>query len=213
MSTDASAQTGQTPPDGAGPSRREPDGPADAPTTRQQPHALIQESIKYRRRAQEAERRLEALEAEIADLRDGHDHHAAALQAQLDQAHTAADALRGRLADLERDRTLERELARAGAADTETALALAHERLAGQEAPEDLAAFAKALLKEKPQLRGAPKQPTARTAALPPKTAGAKPASDDAPRRAAQRLADQARQTGQTGDVLAYMRARRGVTA
>jgi len=207
MSTDASAQTGQTPPDGPG-------QPPGAPGTRQGPHALIQESIKYRRRAQEAERRLEALEAEINDLRDGRDQHAAGLQAKLDQARAEAETLRGRLAELERDRDLERELARAGAADTETALALARQRLAGAEPPDDPAAFAKALLAEKPHLRGTPVTPaTDRPAALPTKTAGAKPAAADAPRRAAQRLADQARQTGRPSDVLAYMRARRGVTA
>jgi len=207
MSTDTSAQTGQTPPDGSG-------QPPEVPGTRPPPHAIIQESIKYRRRAQEAERRVEALEAEINDLRDGRDQQAASLQAQLDQARAEAETLHGRLADLERDRNLERALAQAGAADAETALALARERLAGQDTPEDLAAFAKGLLEEKPHLRGVPPQAaTVRPAALPPKTAGAKPASDDAPRRAAQRLADHARQSGRHGDVLAYMRARRGVTA
>ena len=206
MSTDASTQTGQTPPDGSG-------QPPEVPGTRPPPHAIIQESIKYRRRAQEAERRVEALETEVNDLRDGRDHQAAGLQAQLDQARAEAETLHGRLADLERDRNLERALARAGAADAETALALARERLAGHDTPEDLAAFAKGLLEEKPHLRGAPAQAADRPAALPPKTAGAKPASDDAPRRAAQRLADHARQSGRHGDVLAYMRARRGATA
>jgi hypothetical protein len=180
---------------------------------RQSPHTLIQESIKYRRRAQEAERRLETLESEIADLRDGRDQHAAALQARLDQVQAETETLRGRLAEQQRDRDLERALARAGAADTETALALARERLAGQDAPEDLAAFAKVLLDEKPHLRGVPPGPTERRASLPPMTAGAKRPSDDGPRRAARRLADRARESGRHGDVLAYMRARRGATA
>ncbi|MEA3367162.1 MAG: hypothetical protein U9R68_03495 [Planctomycetota bacterium] len=206
MSTDASTQTDQTPPDGSG-------QPPEVPGTRQPPHAIIQESIKYRRRAQEAERRVEALETEVNDLRDGRDQQAAGLQAQLDQARAEAETLHGRLADLERDRNLEHALAQAGVADAETALALARERLAGQDAPEDLAAFAKGLLDEKPHLRGVPARSADSPAALPPKTAGAKPASDDAPRRAAQRLADHARQSGRHGDVLAYMRARRGVTA
>jgi len=206
MSTDASAPTGQTPPEDSG-------SAPEVPAARQSPHALIQESIKYRRRAQEAERRLETLEAEIHDLRDGRDNHAAALQAQLDQARAEAETLRGRLAEQQRDRDLERALARTGAADTETALALARERLAGQDTPEDPAAFAKALLEEKPHLRGAAPRSPDRPPALPPMTAGAKPASDDGPQRAARRLADQARQTGRHGDVLAYMRARRGATA
>jgi len=206
MSADASAQTGPTPPDAPG-------QPPEAPGARQQPHALIQESIKYRRRAQEAERRLETLEAEINDLRDGRDQHAAALQARLDQAQAETETLRGRLAEQQRDQDLERALARAGAADTETALALARDRLTGQETPEDLAAFAKGLLEEKPHLRGVSAPPADRPATLPSMTAGARPASDDGPRRAAQRLADRARETGRHGDVLAYMRARRGATA
>ncbi|MFO8014801.1 MAG: hypothetical protein R6X20_16015 [Phycisphaerae bacterium] len=205
MSTDASAQPGPTPPQASPPA-------AEAGGARQPPHTLIQESIKYRRRAQDAERRLETLEAELAELRDGRDQHAAALQAQLDQARADAETLRGRLGELERDRDLERTLAQAGADDAETALALARERLAGQDTPDDLAAFAKALLEEKPHLRGAPAPAgDRRPASLPPMTASAKPAADDAPQRAARRLADRARETGRHGDVLAYMRARRGV--
>jgi hypothetical protein len=205
MSTDASAQRGPTSPD-------DPGHPPEAPAARQSPQALVQESIKYRRRAQDAERRLETLEAELQDLRDGRDQHAAALQARLDQAQAEAETLRGRLGELERDRDLERALARAGAADAETALALARERLAGRDTPDDLAAFAKDLLDEKPHLRGTAAPSDDRPAALPPMTAGPKPASDEAPQRAARRLADRARETGRPGDVLAYMRARRGGT-
>jgi len=205
MSTDASTQTC---PDGA-------DAPGTSPDTpgpRQPPHVLIQESIKYRRRAQDAERRAEALEAELATVQGGRDQHAAGLEAQLDQALAEADTLRRHLSDLERDRNLERELVRAGAADTETALALARQRLSGADTPDDLAAFAKALLEEKPHLRGTPRSSAARPAALPPKTSGAKPAGADDPRRAAQRLGDRARTSGRPGDVMAYMRARRGTT-
>jgi hypothetical protein len=203
MSTDAPAQPGPTPPPAPPPA-------AEAGGARQSPHDLIQESIKYRRRAQDAERRVEALEAELADLRDGRDQHASALQARLDQTRAEAETLRDRLAGLERDRNLERALAQAGAADTESALALARERLAGGQTPDDLAAFAQALLEEKPHLGGTASQPAPRPAHLPPKTAGARPASDDRPQRAARRLADRARETGRPADVLAYMRARRG---
>jgi len=203
MSTDATAQTGQDHADAPGAS-------PDAPGPRQPPHVLVQESIKYRRRAQDAERRVEALEAELAALQGGRDQHAAGLEAQLDQALTETESLRRRLADLRRDRTLERELARAGAVDTETALALARTRLAGADMPDDLAAFAEALLEEKPHLRAAPHSATDAPAALPPRTGGAKPAGADDPRRAADRLADRARTSGRTGDVMAYMRARRG---
>jgi len=206
MSTDASTQTGPTLSNAA-------DTRADVGASRQSPQALIQESIKYRRRAQDAERRAEALEAELADLRGDRDCQNADLQALADQARAEAESLRARLSELERDRALERELTRAGAVDTETALALARQRLAGAETPDDLAAFAKALVDEKPHLATAPaRQPANRPTALPARTAGAKPAQD-APGRAADRLADRARQSGRASDVLAYMRARRGVVA
>jgi hypothetical protein len=122
MSTDARTQTGQAPPAG------DSDVPA-AGSARQEPQSLIQESIKYRRRAQEAERRAEALEAEVDNLRQAEQSRAAALETELHQARAEAETLRTRVEALELDRHLERELARAGCADTETALALARERL------------------------------------------------------------------------------------
>jgi hypothetical protein len=204
MSTDVQAPTGQIPPPGRD----------EAPTTtgmRQEPQTLIQESIKYRRRAQDAERRAAALEAEIQALRQAQDERAASLETKLAEAAAEADTLRRRFDSLERDRQLERELLRAGCADTETALALAHQRLASGDAPSDLAAFAKGLLEEKPHLRGkASTPPAAAGRALPPPTAAVKPAAANEPRRAAARLAEQARESGSAGDLLAYMRARRG---
>lgn len=207
MSTDAQTQTGQA-------QRGGHDESPAAQGARQEPQAIIQESIKYRRRAQEAERRAEALEIEINSLRQAEQGRGAALEAELDQARAEAQTLRARLTDLEHNRDLERELAKAGCADAETAMALAKQRLAGGESPEDLAAFAKALLEEKPHLRGASvAHPVSEPAPLPPRTSGAKPAGENAPCRAAQRLAERARQTGNTGDVMAYMRARRAVGA
>ena len=205
MSTDVQAPTGQVPPPGRD----------EAPTTtgmRQEPQTLIQESIKYRRRAQDAERRAAALEAEIQALRQAQDERAASLETKLAEAAAEADTLRRRFDSLERDRQLERELLRAGCADTETALALAHQRLASSDAPGDLATFAKGLLEEKPHLRAkAPAPlPAGPSRALPPPTAAVKPAAANEPRRAATRLAEQARETGNAGDLMAYMRARRG---
>jgi len=205
MSTEAGAQTGQPRPIG---------GDADAAGERHEPQTLIRESIKYRRRAQDAEHRAEALDAEIDGLRQAQHDREAALQAELDQARAEAEALGARLANIERDRCLERELVRAGCVDAETALALARERLADGEPPEDPAAFAKTLLEEKPHLRGAASTgPSPAPSSLPPPTAGAKPAGDHTPRRAAQHLAERARQTGSATDVMAYMRARRAVGA
>jgi len=204
MSTDVQAPTGQVPPPGRD------EAPA-ATVMRQEPQTLIQESIKYRRRAQDAERRAAALEAEIQNLRQAQDERAASLEARLAEAAAEAETLRRKFDVLERDRQLERELVRAGCADTETALALAHQRLASGDAPSDLAAFAKGLLEEKPHLRGkASTPPAAAGRALPPPTAAVKPAAANEPRRAAARLAEQARESGSAGDLLAYMRARRG---
>lgn len=210
MSTAVHAPMGQAPPT---------DAAAPAPTGRENPQTLVQESIKYRRRAQEAERRAEALEAEIEALREGRDDRTSALEADLTQARSEADALRGRLDGLDRDRRLERAFVQAGCGDPEVALAVARERLAGGAPPEDLAGFAASLLEEKPHLRGGAPVVPARigaaasgAAALPPPSAAPRPAADAAPRRAAERLADQARRSGNPADVMAYMKARRGRT-
>jgi hypothetical protein len=203
MSTDVQAQMGQAPSNQA--------GEVPATSGRESPQTLVQESIKYRRRAQEAERRAEALEAEVLALRQGEGDRAAALERELSESRAEAETLRGRIETTERDRRLERELVRAGCTDPETALALAHERLAEAAAPEDLAVFARGLLDEKPNLRsgpagsGRPESPA--SPALPPRSGGAKPMGG--PVRAADRLADRVRVTGSTGDLMAYMRARR----
>jgi hypothetical protein len=182
----------------------------------------VQESIRYRRRAQEAERRAEALEAEVQELREGQIESIASLEAELAAARTEAGAVRSRLDAVERDRTLEREFVKAGCVDIETALALAHQRLASQEgaagadgrpaAVGDPVPFVRELLEEKPHLRaaaaGSPALPHP-AEGLPPKTAGARTASAGGPRRALERLAQQARDGG-TKDLMAYMRARRG---
>jgi hypothetical protein len=182
----------------------------------------VQESIRYRRRAQEAERRAEALETEVQELREGQTERITALETELTAARTETGVLRSQLDAVERDRKLEREFVIAGCADIETALALAHQRLASQEgaagadgrapAIEDPALFVRELLEEKPHLRtasaGNPPLPHA-AEGLPPKTAGARTASAGGPRRALERLAQQARD-GSSKDLMAYMRARRG---
>ena len=192
----------------------------DAPTPagqaatgdRTSPQTLVQESIKYRRRAQEAERRAETLEAEVQALRDAEDGRADAMEQELAEARSEAETLRRQMETVQRDRVLERELSRAGCVDTETALALAHQRLAGGPPPDDLAALARSLLEEKPHLKTAADAP-ARPAAsrgLPPRTVAPQPPAQGSPRRLADRLAEQARQSGNPTDLMAYMRARRG---
>ena len=193
MSTAGGAQAGQSASSGG----------------RQEPQAVIRESAKYRRRAQEAERRAEALEAELEAMRGEREEESSRLGADLTAARGEADSLRGRVEAIEHDRRLEREFLAAGCADVEAAVALARHRLAGQEPPEDLKTCARALLAEKPHLRG---EPAAAAAArgLGPCTTGVKPAGASGQRRVLDRLADQARQTGNAKDVMTYMRARRG---
>ena len=191
MSTEAGTQTGQSASSGG----------------RQEPQAVIRESAKYRRRAQEAERRAEALEAELEAMRREREEESSRLGADLTAARSEADSLRGRVEAIERDRRLEREFLAAGCADVEAAVALARERLAGQDPPEDPKTFARALLDEKPHLRG---EPVAAARGLGPCTAVVKPADASGQRRVLDRLADQARQTGNAKDVMTYMRARRG---
>ncbi len=199
MSKDASAQTG---PSASG-------GAQQAP----QSETLVRESIKYRRRAQEAERRAEALEAEVNDLRRERDEHAARLEEELVAARAEMQAFEARLVAIDRDRRLERELVQAGCVDMETAMALAGQRLSGQEPLNDQEAFVKRLLDEKPHLRGESSHAgvSALAQGLPPRTTGVKPAGGNAHRRGLDRMADQARRTGHPKDVMAYMRARRGV--
>jgi len=214
MSTDVRPTTGQAPADGCDEAPAATGArAADKSAFRESPQTLIQESIKYRRRAQEAERRAEALEAEIEELRQARDERASAIDADLAQAKAETEALRLRLETVEHDRHLEHELVRAGCADTETALALSRERLGGNPPPEDLAAFARSLLEEKPHLRGEtgniPAHGSRGSRGLPPRTAAVKPAGDSAPRRATERLATEARRTGNPRDLMAYMRVRR----
>ena len=195
MSTEAGTQAGQSASSGG----------------RQEPQAVIQESAKYRRRAQEAERRAEALEAELEAMRGEREEESSRLGADLTAARSEADSLRGRVEVIEHDRRLEREFLAAGCADVEAAVALARHRLAGQEPPEDLKTFARALLDEKPHLRGEPVVAAGAAArGLGPCTTGVKPAGASGQRRVLDRLADQARQTGNAKDVMTYMRARRG---
>jgi galactokinase len=204
MSTDVRIPTDQGPAAGR-------DGSPAPAGDRPSAQSLVQESIKYRRRAQEAERRAEALETEIQALREAQDGRASSLENELAQTRNEAETLRGRLEAVERDRRLERELFRAGCTDTETALALARERLSCGQPPEDLAGFARTLLEEKPHLRTVPDAPGTSPGprGLPPRTAAAKPSSQPPVRRIADRLAEQARQSGSATDLMAYMRARR----
>ncbi|MGB2965845.1 MAG: hypothetical protein WBD14_00360, partial [Phycisphaerae bacterium] len=89
-------------------------GQPQAVGARQEPQALVRESAKYRRRAQEAERRAEAMEAELEELRRERDAAGAGHAEQLAAAQREAQDLQGRLAAVERDRGLEQAFLAAG---------------------------------------------------------------------------------------------------
>lgn len=197
----------QVPPDAPeAPAPQRGDAPEGGGTAN--PQALIRESIKYRRRAQEAERRVEALDAELRALREERDAGQNGREEELQAARAETHELRTRLDSLEATRRLERELVRAGCGDVETALAVAERRLAEGPDGEDPAEVARRILEEKPHLRAAAAGRSGPP--LPPRTAGAKPAGADPAGGATERLAERARRTGQPSDLAAYMRARRG---
>lgn len=163
--------------------------------------ANVAESIKYRRRAQQAEGQLQDLAQQLQDLQaqlDARSEEIASAEAQRDEARQQITELHNRLA-------VERTLGASGVTDVETATVLLGKRLdLGQElSPDALGQAVEQLLLDKPLLR----HPTA----MPPKTA-----SPRAPRAtAAAQLADAAQRAARSGDrrdVAEYLRLRR-VTA
>jgi hypothetical protein len=160
----------------------------------------VGESIKYRRRAQQAESRCQQIEQQLKDLQGQLDCRGEALataDAQRDEAKT-------QLIVSENHRTAERMLLEAGVADLETACMLLGKRLDFGEDIEGqtLSRGVEQLLLDKPYLL------KSASASLPPSTASAKPAR---PGGLAQltRAADRAIQTGDRRDVAEYLRLRR----
>jgi len=177
----------------------------------------VRESIRYRRRAQEAERRCAALEEEAREMRQSQDEQTKVLAGQLASERRERESLQERLEQLELERGLERELVRAGARDPETALLVARERLSrlpsrlaadeGQmsDPAATLAALAREVLDEKPYLKAAQREdipPLGRPAQ------GVRPRVDQGQARL-KKLAESARTTGRRSDLCEYMRARR----
>lgn len=166
----------------------------------------VRESIRYRRRAQEAEQRCEALEAELGGLRQSRSAEATSVEEDLAEERRRRESLEQRMAQLESERRLERELIRAGARDPETALLVAKERLAAVgDAEVDAAALAQAVLAEKPYLKATQREE------VPPlgrASQGVRPSARPEAGRV-DRLASTARVSGQRSDLVTYMRARR----
>jgi hypothetical protein len=169
----------------------------------------VRESIRYRRRAQDAEQRAAELERAMERLHEEHSVRLESLDGELAEWRRRCEQAEQEAAALARDRRIERELLRLGARDPETALLVVRERLAqgGGAAEADLAAVAAQVLQEKPYLRadggaGEVVPPLGRPSAVVRPTA-----SQQKPRSG--RLAAEARQTGRRTDLLRYMQARR----
>lgn len=166
----------------------------------------VRESIRYRRRAQEAEQRCTALESEVEELRRTQSERATSADNALAEERRQRESLEQRVEQLHAERLLERELIRGGARDPETALLVARERLAAAGGAEtDLARLAREVLEEKPYLKADQRDevpPLGRT------SQGVRP-SPNRRRTRADRLAASARASGRRADVVEYMRARR----
>lgn len=166
----------------------------------------VRESIRYRRRAQEAEQRCADLEAELQELRLAQDGQAQSLEATLDQERRQREQAELHVQQLQTERQIERELIRAGTCDPETALLLVRERLsaAGDEVV-NVPELVGKLLEEKPHLKTSHREP------VPPigrTSQGVRPGESNGPTRL-RKLAAEARDSGQRNDLVQYMRARR----
>jgi TolA-binding protein len=160
----------------------------------------VGESIKYRRRAQQAEGRLQELEGQIKSLQEQLEHR----DKDLGLAEAQRDEARHQLITAENRSKAERMLGEAGAVDIEAASLLLSKRVDfGEELDaESLARRVEQLLLDKPFLRGGP------AGALPPKTASGKPSGTTGLAQLT-RAADRAVASGDRRDVADYLRLRR----
>jgi len=163
----------------------------------------VSESIRYRKRAQQAEARCKEMEQKLQELQQqlaGQQDQLAAAEAQRDESHNRQTLLENRLA-------AERLLSESGVVDLEAASLLLGQRLNLTEEldREALARSIEQLLLDKPFLRS---ETAPGAAGLPPKTASAK---GDRPATASQlaEAADRAIRSGDRRDVAEYLRLRR----
>ncbi len=156
-------------------------GAGDNDSTRLVP---VAESIRYRKRAQSAEKKLEVLAEQLA------------------QAQTQTAQLSEQLNSVQTEQKLVRQLAAAGAVDLETAVLIAKARMQGQ-SQADAAGVIEQLKKEKQYLFGG-----AGAGATPAKTAGARDrltSNETILERAAKKAAT----SGSRADLHEYLRLRR----
>ena len=147
----------------------------------------VAESIRYRKRAQSAEKKVEDLTEELA------------------QAKSQATKISERLSDIEAEQKLTSKLAAAGSVDLETAVLLARVRLEGQ-TNADLDGVIEQLKKEKQYLFGG-----AGGVITAKKTSGAKESAYGVTNNqtALERAAKKAATTGNRTDLQEYLKLRR----
>jgi hypothetical protein len=144
----------------------------------------VAESIRYRKRAQSAEKKVEALTEQLAEVK------------------SQAAKMSEELSDIQAEQTLTRKLAAAGAVDLETAVLLAKDRMEGQ-TEADLDGVIEQLKKEKQYLFGG----AGGTVTL-KKTAGAKERITSN-QTVLERAAKKAATTGNRTDLQEYLKLRR----
>jgi len=159
----------------------------------------VGESIKYRRRAQQAENKAQQLEQELNDLKSQVERR----NAELAVAEAQRDEARLQVATVENQRLAERMFIEAGVVDLEAASLLLSKRVDLSEHldGETLARSVEQLLLDKPFL-------ARRASPLPPATASARPERPGTFAQLAQ-AADRAARTGDRHDVAEYLRLRR----
>jgi hypothetical protein len=144
----------------------------------------VAESIRYRKRAQSAEKKIEELTEQLA------------------QAKSQTAELSGQLSDIQTEQKLMRQLAAAGAVDLETAVLIARARLQGKE-DADVTGVIEQLKKEKQFLFNAGSPGT-----TPTKTAGARNRVTNN-QTLLERAAKKAATTGSRTDLHEYLKLRR----
>jgi uncharacterized protein YhaN len=144
----------------------------------------VAESIRYRKRAQSAEKKIEELTEHLA------------------QAKSQTAELSGQLSDVQTEQKLMRQLAAAGAVDLETAVLIARARLRDKD-DADVTGVIEQLKKEKQFLFSA-----GSTGPAPTKTAGARDRVTHS-QALLERAAEKAAKTGSRTDLHEYLKLRR----
>jgi hypothetical protein len=144
----------------------------------------VTESIRYRKRAQSAEKKIEELTEQLA------------------QAKAQTTELSGQLSDIQTEQKLMRQLAAAGAVDLETAVLIARARLQDKD-DVDVSGVIEQLKKEKQFLFSANSP-----GPVPTKTAGARDRGTNS-QTLLERAAKKAATTGNRTDLHEYLKLRR----